>query len=208
MKHRTKLLQFGYKEGYSTTQSSWFLMEIANYFIRKGSPCIITLLDCTKAFDKCRFDIIFRKLLKRKVPAIVIRAIIYVYEKQVAWIKWGDCRSRSFGVTNGSRQGSVLSPALFSVYMVEIFQKLRKLGVGSHLGKLFCGAVGYCDDLLLLAPSRSAMMELMLKACEEYALENNLEFSTDPNPKKSKSKCIYMHGSLKKGTALLKPEAI
>ena len=36
-------------------------------------------------------------------------------------------------------------------------------------------------------------MELMLKACEEYALENNLD------PKKSKSKCIYMHGSLKKG---------
>ena len=83
--------------------------------------------------------------------------------------------------------------------MDEIFQKLRKLGVGSHLGKLFCGAVGYCDDLLLLAPSRSAMMELMLKACEEYALENNLEFSTDPDPKKSKSMCIYMHGSLKKG---------
>ena len=80
----TDTLQFGYKEGYSTTQCSWFVMEIANYFIRKGSPCIITLLDCTKAFDKCRFDIIFRKLLKRKVPAIVIRAIIYVYEKQVA----------------------------------------------------------------------------------------------------------------------------
>ena len=56
--------------------------------------------------------------------------------------------------------------------------------------------VGYADDLLLLAPSRSAM-ELMLKICEEYAGENNLEFSTDPDPVKSKSKCIFMQGQMK-----------
>ena len=56
-------LQFGYKAEYSTSQCSWFVMEVAAYFVRRGSPCIVTLLDCTKAFDKCRFDLIFQKLL-------------------------------------------------------------------------------------------------------------------------------------------------
>ena len=65
-------LQFGYKAGYSTSQCSWFVMEVASYFVRRGTPCIITLLDCTKAFDKCRFDIIFNKLLEKRLPAIVI----------------------------------------------------------------------------------------------------------------------------------------
>ena len=41
-------------------------------------------------------------------------------------------------------------------------------------------------------------METMLRICEQYAAENNLEFSTDPNPDKSKSKCIFMCGHLKK----------
>ena len=62
-------------------------MEIANYFVKRGTPCIITLLDCTKAFDKCRFDVIFEKLITKKIPAIVIRVLIYVYEEQKAWVK-------------------------------------------------------------------------------------------------------------------------
>ena len=37
----------------------------------------------------------------------------------------------------------------------------------------------------------------MLEICENYAEENNLEFSTDPDPEKSKSKCIFMQGHMK-----------
>ena len=58
-------LQFGYKPNYSTSQCSWFVNEVASYFLRKGTPCIVTLLDCTKAFDKCQFDILFKKLIDR-----------------------------------------------------------------------------------------------------------------------------------------------
>ena len=68
--------------------------------------------------------------------------------------------------------------------------------MGCHLGDVFCWAVGYADDILLLAPSRSAMAT-MLNICETYAEENNLEFSTDPDPVKSKSKCIFMQGHMR-----------
>ena len=55
------------------------------------------------------------------------------------------------------------------------------------------GAVGYADDLLLLDPCRSAIAA-MLKVCETYAIDYNISFSTDENPKKSKTKVIYMCG--------------
>ena len=112
-------------------------MEVASYYLRRGTPCIITLLDCTKAFDKCKFDILFQKLLERKLPAVVVRVLIFVYEEQTAWVKWGKVRSRTFGIVNGTRQGSVLSPALFSVYMDDLIVKLRKAGVGCHLGGVY-----------------------------------------------------------------------
>ena len=51
------------------------------------------------------------------------------------------------------------------------------------------GQFGYADDILLLAPSRSAMHN-MLQLWEDYARETNLQFSTDSDPDKSKSKCI------------------
>ena len=53
---------------------------------------------------------------------------------------------------------------------------------------------GIYDDLFLMAPSRSAM-EKILEVCERYAKELNLDFSTDPDPKKSKSKSIFMTGT-------------
>ena len=132
---------------------------------------------------------------------------MFVYEEQYAWVKWGQSRSRSFGVVNGTRQGSVLSPALFSVYMDDLIVKLRNSGVGCHLGGVFCGVVGYADDLLLLAPSRSGM-EKMLTLCEDYAIQNNLEFSTDPDPRKSKSKFIFMSGHFKKFVNGRRPQKI
>ena len=58
------------------------------------------------------------------------------------------------------------------------------------------GAVGFCDDILLLAPTRDGM-QLMLNTCESFAVRNNLQFSTDPNPAKSKTKCIFMTGKRK-----------
>ena len=81
---------------------------------------------------------------------------------------------------------------------------LRRSGVGCYIGGKFFGALGYADDIILLAPCRSAMQQ-MLTICENYGLKNNLQFSTDINPQKSKSKCIFMCGPLTRRYADPKP---
>ena len=189
----TDSLQFGFKSGTSTTECSWLMMEVASYYVRRGTPCLMTLLDCSKAFDMCKFSILFQKLHQKNLPAIVIRTLIFIYEEQTAWVSWGSARSAQFGIVNGTRQGSVLSPGFFSVYIDELLVKLRKSGVACHIGGRFFGAAGYADDIILLAPCRSAMVQ-MVNICEEFGLENNLKFSTDKDPAKSKTKCLYMVG--------------
>ena len=108
-------------------------------------------------------------------------------------MQWGSARSQQFGIVNGTRQGSVLSPGFFGVYIDDLLLELRRSGVGCHIGGRFFGAAGYADDIILLAPCRSAMSQ-MIKICEEFGVRNNLKFSTDPNPAKSKTKCLYMCG--------------
>ena len=122
----TDSLQFGFKAGTSTTECSWLVMEVASYFLRKGTPCLVTLLDCSKAFDTCQFSVLFDKLHKKKIPALVIRTLIFVYEEQTAWVSWGNAKSAQFGIVNGTRQGSVLSPYLFSIYVDELLENLRR----------------------------------------------------------------------------------
>ena len=77
------------------------------------------------------------------------------------------------------------------VYINDLILRRRKAGVGCHMGIVFCGVVGYADDLLLMARSRSET-DTMLRICEQYVAENNLEFSTDPNPKKKQDQ-MHLH---------------
>ena len=49
------------------------------------------------------------------------------------------------------------------------------LEVGCHLVGKFFGAAGYADDIILTAPCRSAMAQ-MVRICEEFGQKNNLLF--------------------------------
>ena len=141
----------------------------------------MTVLDCSKAFDTCRFSTMFTKLLDTGMPPIVVRTFMYMYQQQYAWVKWGQSVSTRFGIRNGTRQGSMASPALWSVYLDLLIKELRHLGVGCHVGGMYMGVVVYADDVLLMAPTRGAM-QMMLDKCKAYAAEQNIMFSTDQNP--------------------------
>jgi hypothetical protein len=116
------------------TQCSLLVKEVADYYVQRGTPVIGVTLDCSKAFDKCLFDKLFDKLIDRKLPAIVIRTLVYVYEEQEGCVKLKDMKVATVRIINGTRQGSVLSPALFAVCLDGLLQQLRQLGVGCHIG--------------------------------------------------------------------------
>ena len=71
------------------------------------------------------------------------------------------------------KQGGVLSPILFSIYFDEL---LYKLGVGCHIGDTFVGALAYPDDVVLLAPTKTAA-DIMLNVADKFANEYNVNFN-------------------------------
>ena len=75
-----------------------------------------------------------------------------------------------------------------------MLQRLRELGLGAHVAGLYMGTVCYADDLLLIAPTRSAMQRMLVEI-EDFAAEYNITFSTDPVPSKSKTKCLFIVGN-------------
>jgi len=84
---------------------------------------------------------------------------------------------------NGVKQGAVLSPILYCVYVNDLLLILSKAGVGCFIGLHFVGELAYADDLVLLAPTTSVMPKL-LAICEDYAREYSISFNA------LKSKCL------------------
>ena len=61
--------------------------------------------------------------------------------------------------------------------------------MGSFIGPNFVGIIGYADYLFLMSPTLNGLQK-MLQVCEHYTKDCNLRFSTNSNPKKSKTKCM------------------
>ena len=111
--------------------------SVSKYYTQQHSPSYICFLDASKAFDKINHFKLFQKVLDRKTPIIIVRILLFWYSKQTVCIKWG--RSISgffFCISNGVRQGGILSPKLCSVYIDDLSDKLVKCKVGCYIDNL------------------------------------------------------------------------
>ena len=76
---------------------------------------------------------LFRKLIDRKTPIAKVRILLFWYSKQTVCITWGTCMSDYFCISIGVRQGGILSPGLFFVYVDDLSDKLIQSKTGGHI---------------------------------------------------------------------------
>ena len=123
----TDSVQFGYKKRHSTSHAIYSLRECISYFTSRGSNVFAAFLDCSKGFDKVNHHGMFLKLIKRGIPLCFINLLIYWYSNLTSLVKWNGTYSDIFHVSSGVRQGGVLSPHLFAIYIDDLIAELRKL---------------------------------------------------------------------------------
>ena len=88
-------------------------------------------------------------------------------------------------MSNGVRQGGILSPLFFNLYMDKLSVTLSKTKVGCALGKTMVNHLAYADDLVILSPSAKGLQKL-LNICSEYGEEHDIMFNH-----KKRNVCIF-----------------
>jgi len=116
---------------------------------------------------------LYVKLMHRNTPKCFLDVLINWYSKSYAFVRWGSFVSRSFQILAGVRQGGILSPALFAVFIDSMICKLRAAGIGKH----YFGCLLYADDILLICHSVT-VMQLMLDICSKEAELMDFSFNT------------------------------
>ena len=150
--------QFGFKKGQGCRSAIYKVRKTVDNLIDRKATVNMCAIDISKAFDKVNHSALFMKLIKRRIPAELLDLLENWLSDSFACVKWDNSWSYIFKVYSGVRQGFVLSPFLFTVYVDDI-------GNGFDLYQ-YVYVIMYADDILLIAPSVTLLQKL-LWICEQ-----------------------------------------
>jgi retron-type reverse transcriptase len=128
-----------------------------------------------KAFDKLWRDGLFYKLID-KIDNIYWRAIVNYYANSSGKVKINGELSTDFKISDGVKQGGILSPFLFNFYINDLLEECIKANIEAKLGPFNVSIICYCDDITLISSSIHDMNRL-LRIRGDYAKDWKLEFS-------------------------------
>ena len=106
-------------------------------------------------------------------------------------VSWGYSISNLFNVTNGVRQGGILSPKLFNIYIDGLSNILNNSLIGGSLGGKRINHMLYADDLCIVSLS-SAGLQKLLSICDKYCASHSITFNV------KKSVCMFFKCTVNK----------
>ena len=174
-------LQHGYKKWSSTIHAEFLIRETLHFYNKNGSPVYICGLDAEKAFDSCNWDILFEKLYYEKnLPLSVVNVIKSLYINGTARVKYSNMYSEEFQLSQGVRQGSVLSPHLYNIYTEELLRdiELNVTESGTTLYGHYTGILMYADDIILMSTTLQGLKDLVKKV-STTTKKNCINFNAD-----------------------------
>ena len=169
-------LQFGFKKHSGCANALYTVQQVVNYYNERGSTIYMAALDASKAFDRINHSTLINKLVSRNMPQCVTDVIVNWYSKLHAAVRWNGILSHEFNLHCGVRQGGVLSPILFNLYMNDLIDQLDKGKFGCCLNDVYVGCTMYADDILLLSAS-VVCLQSMLDRCCEYGKLHDIVFN-------------------------------
>nr|XP_047138907.1 uncharacterized protein LOC124814870 [Hydra vulgaris]XP_047143373.1 uncharacterized protein LOC124817404 [Hydra vulgaris] len=172
--------QFGFKENSSTLHAEFLLSETIKHYNHNNSPLYICSLDANKAFDSCNWELLFEKLYyQKKIPLSIVHTILSLYQTGTSNISYLGCTSNKFRLSQGVRQGSILSPHLYNIYTENLLEKIvSESKVGTSINGVYTGIIAYADDIVLQSSTISGLQSL-INIVQKYGLSNFIKLNTE-----------------------------
>ena len=187
--------QIGFLPSNRTADHILTLKTLHDKYVNQNNEKIYAcFIDFKKAFDSVWHEGLYLKLLENGIGGCFYDLIkdLYSNSNTRCAVKVSGHRTPFFSYNRGVRQGCVLSPLLFNLYINELpslFEKVNPdpflLPNGTRLSSLL-----YADDLVILSRSKSG-----LENCLDSLNEWSKKWLMNINLKKTKVMILQKHNS-------------
>lgn len=189
--------QCGFRAGRSTTDMIFTLRQLQEKCREQRVPLYMAFIDLNKAFDTVSRQGLYEVLHRIGCPSKLLSLVRSFHDCMSGSVIFDGEKSTPFGVNRGVRQGCVLAPTLFGIFLSALLlTAFENCNVGVHLhtrkdGKLYninllksknkrldliARELLYADDAALVANSESELQELVSKfghACHMFSMSVN-----------------------------------
>ena len=165
--------------GCSNIHTSFILQETAAAYRDHGHSVFIALLDTKKAFDTVWHDGLFYKLYQTGMNANLWRILYQWYRCAKSVVYYAGETTEPYSLSQGVRQGGVLSMKLYQLYVAELLLDLNKC-YGCSLYGTYYGSPCYADDMGLVAMFPNVLQNML-----DFTYLYSIKWRYTYNPTKS-----------------------
>ncbi|KAL1445907.1 hypothetical protein WDU94_015575 [Cyamophila willieti] len=173
--------QMGFRGGRGCRDGICAMRILLEKSVEKDKDIFMTFIDYEKAFDNVNHVKLIQILHSINIPLADIRLIEKLYWGQRGKVKTSAGLSEDFTIIKGVRQGCIISPVLFNIYVEQIIKEsIAQEPHGILVNNRLVNNLRYADDLVLLSSSLDGLKTLLLKltdASTKYNMKVNVKKS-------------------------------
>ena len=152
--------QLGFIAGNRTSDAHLILHDLSQQYCHKrGQKIFACFVDFQKAFDSVPRDIFFNKITQTGISGKFFNTLKTLYENDVCRVKLDNGLTNTFLANQGVKQGCILSPLLFNIFLADLPGRLSdnscKPVEVDESNRIRC--IIWADDIVLLSESEDGL---------------------------------------------------
>ena len=173
--------QIGFTKGHRTADHIFVMKTIVDKIVRvERKRLFVAFIDFRKAYDRINRDLLFLKLQKSGIRGTFYRNIKAMYNSILYRVKVKGGTLDPITSRLGLKQGGVLSPLLFNIFIDDMKGIFNESCDPVKLLERPLSHLLYADDLVLMSTSETGLNKCLKNLavyCETWQLEVNLKKS-------------------------------
>ena len=170
--------QNGFRPGRNCQDHIFTLTTIIENRLLNKMDTFACFVDFKKAFDCVNRDLLWHKIEARyKIRGKFLSALKSLYKNVSCSVDINQSLSEWFHVDSGVKQGCILSPTLFAMFIDDLMEEIKEAQAGVQCGKDMVSGLLYADDAVVIAPDEGQLQKLIdviVAWCKRWGMSLNI----------------------------------